>query len=49
MASLFEDEKNLLPEVVRLWQEMNKEQHILVLGYAAGVTAVTHKSESDDR
>ena len=49
MASLFEDEKNLLPEVVRLWQEMNKEQHMLVLGYATGVTAVTHKSDANDR
>lgn len=49
MASIFEDEKNLLPEVVRLWQEMNKEQHILVLGYAAGVTAVTHLGEANDR
>lgn len=43
-----DNEKDMLPEFVRIWQNLTKEQHYLIFGYVSGVASANHDVDADE-
>lgn len=47
--TITDEEKSLLPEFVKIWQGLTKEQHFLIFGYANGVASVESEKSKNER